>query len=171
MASLEDFYRSLDMQLDVFSVTPADVARVAQLTQKTNQFNLTTRRYSEADISRFLDDPSFDVFAARVTDRFGDSGIIAVAIVETKDTKARLDTFLMSCRVIGKTIETGILSIIVDGLEAKGVTTLVGHFIASAKNSPASSFLADHGFKEDKDLGWQIELPAASLQVPDWFKA
>jgi FkbH-like protein len=171
MASLEGFYRSLDMQLDVFSVTPADVARVAQLTQKTNQFNLTTRRYSEADIFRFLDDPSFDVFAARVTDRFGDSGIIAVAIVETKDTKARLDTFLMSCRVIGKTIETGILSIIADRLEAKGVTTLVGHFIVSAKNSPASSFLADHGFKEYKDLGGQIELPAASLQVPDWFKA
>jgi FkbH-like protein len=171
MASLEDFYRSLDMKLDVFSVTPADVARVAQLTQKTNQFNLTTRRYSEADISRFLDDPSFDVFAARVTDRFGDSGIIAVAIVETKDTKARLDTFLMSCRVIGKTIETGILSTIADKLEAKGEITLVGHFIASAKNSPASSFLADHGFKEDKDLGWQIKLPAASLQVPDWFKA
>jgi predicted enzyme involved in methoxymalonyl-ACP biosynthesis len=65
----------------------------------------------------------------------------------------------------------GILSIIADTLEAKGVTILVGHFIASAKNSPASSFLADHGFKEDKDLGWQIELPAASLQVPDWFKA
>ena len=170
MSSLKDFYWSLDMHLDVFSVTSADVARVAQLTQKTNQFNLTTRRYSEADISRFLDEPSFDVFAARVTDRFGDSGIIAVAIVETKDTKARLDTFLMSCRVIGKTIETGVLSIIVDRLEAKGVTKLVGHFIASAKNFPAISFLADHGFKEDKDLGWQIELPDASLYVPDWIK-
>jgi len=171
MASLEDFYRSLDMQLDVFSVTPAEVARVAQLTQKTNQFNLTTRRYSEADISRFLNDPSFDVFAARVIDRFGDSGIIAVVIVEVEDTKVRLDTFLMSCRVIGKTVETGILSIIASELEGKGIKTLTGHFIASAKNSPAGSFLADHGFKEDEDLGWQIKLPAASLRVPDWFKA
>ena len=170
VASLEDFYRSIDMHLDVFSVTPVDIARVSQLTQKTNQFNLTTRRYSEADISRFLDDPSFDVFAAKVTDRFGDSGIIAVAIVETKDKTAHLDTFLMSCRVIGKTIETGILSIIADRLKARGVTTLVGHFVASAKNYPASSFLADHGFKENKAQGWQIELLEVSLQVPDWIK-
>ena len=63
MGSLEDFYRSLNMQLDVFYATPSDVARVAQLTQKTNQFNLTTRRYSDADIFKFLDDTSFDIFA------------------------------------------------------------------------------------------------------------
>jgi FkbH-like protein len=170
MVTLEDFYRSLDMHLDVFSVTPSDVARVAQLSQKTNQFNLTTRRYSEAEISRLLGDPSFDVFAARVIDRFGDCGIIAVAIVSTQDAKASLDTFLMSCRVIGKTIETGILSIIADKLKGRGVKTLIGHFIVSNKNSPASSFLADHGFKEDKDLSWQIKLPSASLKVPDWIK-
>jgi len=170
VASLEDFYRSLHLQLDVFLVTPAHVARVAQLTQKTNQFNLTTRRYTEVDIFRFLDDPLFDVFAARVKDRFGDSGIIAVVIVEAKDTKARLDTFLMSCRVIGKTVETGILSIIVDRLKAKGVKMLVGHFIASAKNLPAKSFFADHGFKENTKRDWQLELPQASLKMPDWIK-
>lgn len=171
MTSLEDFYWSLDMHLDVFSVMPADVVRVAQLTQKTNQFNLTTRRYNEADVFRLLDDPLFEIFAARVNDRFGDSGIIAVAIVEVNDTQARLDTFLMSCRVIGKTIETGILSIIADSLVTKGVTRLVGHYIASEKNSPASSFFVDHGFKNNKERGWQIELPEAAPKMPDWIKA
>ena len=170
MGSLEDFYRSLNMQLDVFYATPSDVARVAQLTQKTNQFNLTTRRYSDADIFKFLDDTSFDIFAARVKDRFGDSGIISVAIVEVDGTKARLDTFLMSCRVIGKTIETGILSVIAKELEGKGIKLLTSNYVASAKNSPASSFLPDHGFKENKNSAWQIKLPAPTLQVPDWIK-
>ena len=169
VASLEDFYRSLDMKLDVFSVTAADIQRVAQLTQKTNQFSLTTKRYSEADIARYMDDPFFEVFAARVTDRFGDSGIIAVAIVEVGDESARLDTFLMSCRVIGRTVETAILSVIAGKLKDRGVAKFIGNFIPSAKNSPARDFLADHGFNKDVDGSWSIKLPAAALQVPDWI--
>ena len=170
MGSLEDFYRSLNMQLDVFYATPSDVSRVAQLTQKTNQFNLTTQRYSDADISKFLDDTSFDIFASRVKDRFGDSGIISVAIVEIDGTKARLDTFLLSCRVIGKTIETAILSVIAKELEGRGIKLLISNYLATAKNSPASNFLPDHGFKENKNSMWQIELPASKLKVPEWIK-
>ena len=170
MPTLEDFYRSLNMHLDVFLIKPADVVRVAQLTQKTNQFNLTTRRYSELDIYRLMEDPSADVFAARVTDRFGDSGIIAVAVVLTHGTKSELENFLMSCRVIGRAIETGIISIIADQLVLKGVKMLTGQFIVSAKNSPASNFFADHGFQESNGLGWNIKLPAASLKLPDWIK-
>ncbi len=169
-ASLEDFYWSLDMKLDVFLATSDDVARVAQLTQKTNQFNLTTRRYSESEIDELINNPSFEVFAARVADRFGDNGIISVVIVETIETTARLDTFLMSCRVIGKTVETGILSIVADRLGSKGAKILIGQFIASGKNFPAKEFFADHGFKKNKNLDWSIKLPSTFLNVPEWFK-
>ena len=166
VASLEDFYRSLDMHLDVFLVTASDIQRVAQLTQKTNQFNLTTRRYSEADIAKFVEDPAHMVFAARATDRFGDSGIIAVAIIAIDNNKARLDTFLMSCRVIGRTVETAVLACVVRALEDGDCQTLVGEFIPTPKNAPASEFLANHGFGEDQTL----KLPAPSLQVPGWIR-
>jgi len=166
VASLEDFYQSLDMHLDVFVVGASDIQRVAQLTQKTNQFNLTTRRYSEADIAKFVEDPAYMVYAARATDRFGDSGIIAVAMIAIADNHARLDTFLMSCRVIGRTVETAMLAVLARKLEDAGIKTLVGEFIPTPKNAPASEFLANHGFGEDQTLN----LPAPSLQVPGWIK-
>ncbi len=169
VTSLEEFYLSLDMKLDVFTVDTVNVQRVAQLTQKTNQFNLTTRRYSETDISRMIDDPAHMIFAAKVTDRFGDSGIISVAIVQTEGSKARLDTFLMSCRVIGRTLETAILAIIAKKLEETGVTKLVGQFIPTQKNAPAKDFLVDHGFDEEKNGDLAIEIPMPSLRVPDWI--
>lgn len=170
VTSLEEFYQSLEMKLDVFPVGPADIARVAQLTQKTNQFNLTTRRYSETDIARFIEAPDQRVLAARVTDRFGDSGIIAVIIIETKESSARLDTFLMSCRVIGRTVETAILAIIAEQLHDTGASTLMGEFIPTEKNTPARNFLAEHGFRADKDDKLVLHLPAPTLQVPAWVK-
>lgn len=170
ITSLEDYYRSLDMALEVFPVSAADVPRVAQLTQKTNQFNLTTRRYNEADITRFAADPAYLVLAARVTDRFGDSGIISVVIVEVVDQRARLDTFLMSCRVIGRTVETAILAIIAEQLTEKGVVSLVGEFIPTPKNAPAKNFLVGHGFSEQPEGALTVTLPHPSLKVPDWFK-
>lgn len=169
VASVEDYYRSLDMKLDVFSVGAQDIPRVAQLTQKTNQFNLTTRRYSEADIARYVDDSDYQVYAARLTDRFGDSGIISVVIVKTEDHTAKLDTFLMSCRVIGRTVETAILAIVAAELNDKGITTLSGCFIPTEKNAPARNFLTDHGFKDEHNEDLVMKLPASTLRVPSWI--
>lgn len=170
-ASLEDFYASLETKLDVFPVGAGDITRVSQLSQKTNQFNLTSRRYSEADISNWADSPSHMVFAARVSDRFGDSGIISVVIVEIKNEEARLDTFLMSCRVIGRTVETAILAIVAGQLKERGVKNLLGEFIPTEKNSPAKDFLVDHGFDDKGNGEFMLNLLESSLQVPTWIKA
>ena len=104
-ANLEDFLASLELEVAIDTATPFSTPRIAQLTQKTNQMNMTTRRYSEAQIAAFAADPHYAVFSVAATDRFGDHGIIGVLIVEFADAAARIDTFLLSCRVIGRGIE------------------------------------------------------------------
>ncbi|MGH9645194.1 MAG: HAD-IIIC family phosphatase, partial [Bryobacteraceae bacterium] len=105
-ASLDDFYRSLAQEVEVRPVAPNTVARVAQLTQKTNQFNLTTKRYTEQEIERLAAIPGWFVYSATVRDRFGDNGIVGVLIVSKTGHVLELDTLLLSCRVIGRTVET-----------------------------------------------------------------
>ena len=108
--SLKDFYRSLQMRVEISSATPVTRPRIAQLTQKTNQFNLTTRRYTEQELAALVSEPGVSVLCARVTDRFGDNGTVGVAITRTKLDRCEIDTFLLSCRAIGRTIETAFLA-------------------------------------------------------------
>jgi FkbH-like protein len=171
--NLEAFYRSLNMRLIIQTVDDADVPRVAQLTQRTNQFNLTTRRYSEADVRRVRDSETHVLRAYRLEDRFGDNGIIAVTIVATDGTAARLDTFLMSCRVIGRTLETAILAELVRELQGRGLKTLIGEFLPTKKNAPAKDVLEKHGFaRSEAELDgtlWELSLHDPSLRVPEWI--
>ena len=108
--SLEDFFWSLQIEVDAELVTPDTLARTAQLTQKTNQFNLTTRRYSEQQIMTITTDPAWRVYTIRARDRFGDNGLIGVAITRTQEETCEIDTLLLSCRVIGRTVETALLA-------------------------------------------------------------
>ncbi len=117
--SLEDFFRSLEQEVVIANVTPETIARVAQLTQKTNQYNVTTRRYTEQQIAEFVSRPDCGVYSVRVKDRFGDNGIVGVLITRTEDDVCEIDTFLLSCRVIGRTIETAMLGFLTDASKAR----------------------------------------------------
>ena len=172
--SLEDYYHSLEMEAEVAQVSPATLARVAQLTQKTNQFNMTTRRYSEQQIGEFAASADCQVFSVRVTDRFGDSGIVGVAITRQSGDTAELDTFLLSCRVIGRTIETAMLAVIADAARQNGAKHLAGWFVPTKKNAPAKEVYAKHGFakthtKDDAEF-WQLDLTHERIEVPPWIK-
>ena len=158
--SMDEYIKELGIVMSISVNEPAIIPRLAQLTQKTNQFNLTTKRYAEHDIKKFTDGGDF-VFAATVADKFGDYGTVIEAIV-TKDAKsahsATLDTFLMSCRVMGRGVECAFMDRVIRNLHARGITTLRASFVPTAKNKPAESFLADHGFSKSGPAGYALDI-------------
>lgn len=172
--SLEDFLRSLQQEVEVAPVTAEMLIRVAQLTQKTNQFNLTTRRYSEQQIAELAAASHWSVYSIRVKDRFGDNGIVGVMITHDAGKVCEIDTFLLSCRVIGRTIETALLSILVERARAHGMEQLQGWFLPTKKNAPAQGFYATHNFQcvtqEERGTLWSLDLKEAKSVCPDWIR-
>ncbi|MGN6136359.1 MAG: HAD-IIIC family phosphatase [Aureliella sp.] len=169
-ASLEDFLTSLDMRVDIQPVTEFTLPRVVDLIHKTNQFNLTTRRHPAAQVQEFIADPNSVVLTVSVADRFGDNGVVGVAIARHREDVVAIDSFLLSCRVIGRTVETGMLSQLVDWAKERGAAYLQGEFIPTAKNAPAAGFLPKHGFAQVDGAGhssrWLLDLEMASLSWP-----
>lgn len=172
--SLEDFQRSLRMQVEIAPLTAATLARAAQLTQKTNQFNMTTRRYSEPQMAAFVADPGRRVLTAGVKDRFGDQGIVGLVIVETGEKAWVLDTFLLSCRVIGRAVETVFLATLAEQARAAGAGFLRGSFVSTKKNAPAAGVYEAHGFRQgaeaDGAIDWELDLHQATLASPAWIE-
>ena len=170
--SLDDYLRSLEMRLTVSRADAFSISRIAQLTQKTNQFNLTTRRYGEGDVRRMAGDSAWRVYFAELVDKFDDAGIIAAAIVDDRDGESRVDTLLMSCRVIGRGVECALLAAIADDTLTLGRTALLGEFLPTAKNALAKNFYPELGFKErfgSDGRWWHSGLPSARLTTPEWF--
>jgi FkbH-like protein len=163
--SLMDFYHSLDQRVEIRAMTVSNIPRVAQLTQKTNQFNLTTRRYTEQEIIKMDCDPHWEIFTLAANDRFGDEGITGVAILHYHSGGCELDTFLLSCRVIGRGIETAFLRWLIVEAGWHDVTWFAGEYIPTEKNVPAKDFYQRHGFVE-WTRGWKA--PDCIAQ-PEWI--
>lgn len=176
---LQAYLRGLDIHL---AFEPFDearhLARAAQLTQKTNQFNLTTRRFAEAELKAAVT-AGAHVFLASLRDRFGEYGRIALAIVRPADDAAcRLDVFLMSCRVIGRGVEDSFLRLVMQRLRAAGFARMTAEFIPTARNVVCKDFLKNFGFRESRrdaagaihylfDLSAGIAAPAEWLTVEE----
>jgi FkbH-like protein len=170
----EDFFRYLRQEAEVAPVNAATLARVAQLTQKTNQFNLTTRRYTEQQVAEMASRPGWQVLSLTVRDRFGDHGLVGVAITKEEGDSCEIDTFLLSCRVIGRSVETALLSHLAQLAASRNCGQLVGRFIPTRKNAPAREFYAQHGFQkvEDNHEGsvWRWSLQQNTIAIPDWIR-
>ncbi len=161
--SLEDYLASLQLKMTVFENEPSLTPRLAQMTLKTNQFNLTTRRYTEADIARAMAAPHGRVFAFSLADRFGDNGVTGMAIVALEaGGVASFDSFMLSCRVIGRHAEFAFLDAIVKRLTAGGVTLLRGQYLRTDRNAGVRGFFADAGFRTVRrtDTGEDYEIAA-----------
>jgi FkbH-like protein len=162
------------MQLEVSPVTEATLARTAQLTQKTNQFNLTTKRRTEQEIADLMSRPDWQIYTCRLRDRFGDNGLIGVVIGQQKGEKFEIDTFLMSCRVIGRTVETAILSVMMERACQGGATQLVGWYLPTRKNAPAKDFYRDRGFdciqQDGESELWSKDLLDETIEFPAWIE-
>ncbi len=170
----DEFLASLGIVCTLVSALDAPLARSVQLLAKTNQFNLTTRRHSATDIEAFAADPGGLALAIRVRDRFGDAGVVGLALARTSGTTCTIDSLLLSCRVIGRGIESALLAYIAEQASSLGATELLGHFIPSKKNAPAASFYPEHGFEpvpsEAGDtLCYRLDLSPALPSIPPWI--
>ncbi len=153
--SLDDFLKTLKTEIEISKIKNDDITRVAQLTQKTNQFNLTTRRYTEKDIKAFMESDNHDIFVISVKDKFGDNGTVSVIILNKNDeTTLEIDTFLMSCRVMERKIEDQVLGVIENRSLADGYRYINAYYIPTEKNRPVETLFERLGYtlmdKDDK---------------------
>ena len=122
---------------------------MSQMSQKTNQFNLTTKRYTESDIKKFINDKKIKIFAFSVSDKFGDNGITGLAIIDIDYDKkeAIFDTFLMSCRIIGRNVEYAFMDYIISILKNKNINSIKGEYIRTLKNEQVSNYFDECNFE------------------------
>lgn len=144
-ASVEDYISRLEIVVDIHRMLPDEVERVTQLCNKTNQFNLTSKRYTSSDINKLVFSDIHDVFVVKTIDKYGDNGLISVIILEHRGAEVYIDTFLMSCRVMGRNIEKAIIDRIVKYSDKD--ETFIGEYIPSAKNAPVKDLYSDLGFE------------------------
>ena len=175
--SREDAIARLQIELTVECDNAENLSRLHQMAQKTNQFNLTTIRYSEAELKERILSEDYSVWNAWYRDKFGDEGIIAMAVVSHKE--AKLESFVMSCRVIGRSVEFALLGAICEGLKARGSHTLAAEYRATAKNGPCKDLLRAAGF-EGAGVDFTGELPsvverlnslAAGIRIGSFLKS
>lgn len=148
--SFDEYLSSLQLSIKVLWDGEIPIARAAQMTQKTNQFNLRTQRYTEGDIQRFIEDKGFVVGVFSLTDQFGDYGVSGLAIVKItgeQNSVGFIDTFLMSCRVIGRNVEYKFFESIFFKLKEMNVFQLHAEFLPTLKNKQVESFYDQLGFE------------------------
>ena len=147
---ISSYLASLEMRMKWNRFRPLDHERTVQLINKTNQFNLTTRRYTSADVLAVAEDPRAVGLTFRLVDSFGDNGIIAIVIARVGDDGAAvIDTWLMSCRVLGRGVEGATLDVLLREVEKLGATSLVGQYVASEKNAMVREHYAKLGFSPE----------------------
>lgn len=169
--NIDDYLKGLNIHVYIKENDKFNVQRIAQLTQKTNQFNLTTKRYFEKDIEYFMDSPNFKVLSISVKDKFGDNGICGVVILEVKE-ETHIDTFLLSCRVMGRKIENAIMSYIEKRTLELGFKTIYGEYIPTKKNIPVKNFYDDMKFnfiKEENDVKYYIKDCIGEIRTPEFI--
>ena len=170
--SLAEFLAGLQIRVRVRRAALGLVPRLAQLSAKTNQFNLTARRYSEGQLSALLGDVGHRVYAVDVSDKLGDSGIVgmAVVVVDESSHAATLDNFLLSCRVLGRGVESASLAgILIDLKSSVTVRRVDGAFHPTKRNGIASDFLPRHGF-EGQGADWHRSLEDVESLCPAWIE-
>jgi len=175
-ASFEDYLESLEIVLDIQELNPLNLSRIAQLTQKTNQFNLTTKRCTEEDILSFATKGA-KIYCMGVSDKFGDNGITGAAIItiDENNNSANIDSFLLSCRILGKNIETAFLKYVLQQLKESGVLQVTSVFIPTAKNTQVANFYERSGFQivqqaETGEKHYLCRLKALDLTIEKYYK-
>jgi FkbH-like protein len=159
-----DFLASLEMTAEIGPFVPVYLERTTQLINKTNQFNLTTRRYTSADVEAISRDQAFITLYGRLVDKFGDNGLVSVLIGRVDDDTVEIDLWLMSCRVLKREMELAMFDALVEQCEARGIRKIVGVYIPSKKNKMVAGHYAGLGFTRieavsgEREL-WEYEVP------------
>ena len=150
------------MKAEIFSFSEIYLDRIAQLTNKTNQFNLTTKRYSRPEIDNIAHDPVYIKIYGKLTDKFGDNGLISIIVGRLKNDTCFIDLWLMSCRVLKRDMESAMLDDLVRRCINLGVTKIQGNYYKTEKNAMVENLYSDFGFTlvttNKKDTTWILEL-------------
>lgn len=159
------YLASLEMEAVIREFTATDAPRLAQLINKSNQFNLTTRRRTEAEVLALVNDADRPAFCVRLRDRFGDHGLISIVILEFREGTLGIDTWLMSCRVLKRQVEDEVLNEIVRLAQARGCSRLEGTYFPTAKNAMVRDFYARMGFAlvSEDERSRRFALPLADF--------
>lgn len=172
--SVDDYLRSLDMTIRFAPFDELGRARIAQLVNKSNQFNLTTRRYTEAEVAAISEDSSAITLQVRLKDMFGDNGMISTVICRQSGNEIEIDTWVMSCRVLGRRVEEAVLAELVQQAKARGATKLVGVYRLTERNGIVAKHYEKLGFapgQATEDVQrWELDLgDTAHVLFPDVF--
>ena len=143
-----DYLKSLDMHCQIGRFDAPHAERITQLINKTNQFNLTTRRYTAAEISALMENPDYLTLYGRLTDRFGDNGLVTAIIGHREGKVLDLELWIMSCRTFKRRLEHAMFDQLVAQAKAMGIETIIGHYYPTAKNLLVRDFYATIGFEQ-----------------------
>ena len=159
----DDYLKSLDMTAEIEEFKPIYMARIAQLTNKSNQFNLTTKRYTQAEIEETNSDKCHITLYGKLEDKFGDNGVVSVVIGSINKERLDIDLWIMSCRVLKRDMEYAMMDELVARCKEKGIKEIIGHYYPTAKNGMVKDFYALQGFEkidEDKEgnTTWKYEI-------------
>tara|TARA_Y100000310_G_scaffold345408_1_gene464655 strand:- start:7019 stop:8584 length:1566 start_codon:yes stop_codon:yes gene_type:complete len=168
---LDSFLRGLNTSIIIQVVKEKHIGRVSQLTQKTNQFNLTTRRYQEEDIKKLVDEGA-KIWVMDVKDKFGEYGLTGLAIARDQNDYWEIDTMLMSCRVLGKRVEEEFFGHVLDQLKKQGQKKVIGAYIPTVKNEQVKDFYKKFGFikqESDNEDVWELDLKVYKHQPLDFI--
>lgn len=161
-ADYGDYLRSLNMKAVIRDFEPVYIPRIAQLTNKSNQFNLTTLRISESEMENISKDDRYIRLYGKLSDKYGDNGVITVVIGQKENDKLHIKLWLMSCRVLKRDMELAMLDSLVDAAKAQGIKKLYGYYYKTAKNAMVKEFYATLGFKklsETEDSSeWELDI-------------
>lgn len=160
----EDYLKSLEMKGEIKDFIPMYMSRIAQLTNKSNQFNLTTKRYSQAEIEEVAENPNYITLYGKLGDKFGDNGVVSIVIGRIdgqSHDELHMELWLMSCRVLKRDMEFAMMDELVEKAKARGIKKLVGYYYPTAKNAMVKDFYALQGFvkineDEEGNSSWQF---------------
>ena len=157
----EDYLHSLDMKAEIKPFSAVYMARIAQLTNKSNQFNLTTKRYTQAEIEAVAADPNCITLYGKLTDKFGDNGVVSVMIGRQEQETLHIELFLMSCRVLKRGMEQAVMDELVRRARERGITQIRGYYYRTAKNGMVADLYRTFGFTlaetRGDDTVWNLD--------------
>jgi len=158
----DDYLESLDMKGYIKAFDDIYLQRITQLTNKSNQFNLTTRRFTKPEIEKISIDDAFITLYGKLTDKFGDNGIVSVVIGKKDERILHIDLWLMSCRVLKRNFEHAMLDRLVEEAKKQEIETIKGYYYKTAKNAMVKEFYATMGFEKtaqnQEDTIWQLDV-------------
>ena len=150
-ADYGEYLDSLEMEAEIGDFLPVYLSRITQLTNKSNQFNLTTKRYTEAEIDAVYKSDSHIRLYGRLKDKFGDNGVVSVVIGEIKGDELHIDLWLMSCRVLKREMELAMLDKLIEAARARGIRKILGYYYPTKKNGMVKELYGSFGFTKTAD--------------------